>query len=88
MIWVEPKKLRKSEIDYTMCELPDEILAIIRVTWYDDTGAIQVDENVVMEDGQNGYDAFDILVSSALIGGANISIKSAYNPNDLGITSP
>ena len=85
---VKPEQPRNQEIDYTICNLPDEILAIIRVTRYDDTGAIQVDENVVMEDGQNGYDAFDILVSSALIGGANISIKSAYNPNDLGITSP
>ena len=79
---------RDQVVDFTICSLPDEILAIIRVTWYDDAGPSQVDETVVMEDGQDGYETFDFLLSAALIGGANVSIKSAYNPNDLGITSP
>jgi hypothetical protein len=38
-----------------------------------------------MEDGQNGYDAFAAVVSSALQRGANVSIRSGYAASDLGI---
>jgi hypothetical protein len=40
---------------------------------------------VLHEDGQNGYDAFAALVQSALKKGANVSIRSGYRPEDLGI---
>jgi len=65
--------------------LPDEILAIVRVTWYKDGKADEVDQVVMMEDGQNGYDAFAALVGSSLRQGANVSIRSGYMPQDLGI---
>jgi hypothetical protein len=38
-----------------------------------------------MEDGQNGYDAFAAAVQGALKRGANVSIRSEYKPQDLGI---
>ena len=85
MIWVEPKKPRKPEIDYTMCELPDNILAIVRMKYYKGGKADEVDQVVLYEDGQNGYDAFAALVESALKKGANVSIRSGYAPQDLGI---
>jgi hypothetical protein len=40
--------------------------------------ADEVDETVLMEDGQNGYDAFAALVGSSLRRGANVSIRSGY----------
>lgn len=76
---------RNQEVDYTITSLPDEVLAIIRTTWYKDDRADNVDEVVLMEDGQRGYDAFDAIVSAGVVGGANVSIQSAYNPQDLGI---
>jgi len=76
---------RNQTVDYTIANLPDEILAIIRTTWYKGDKADGVDEVILMEDGQRGYDAFDEIISAGLIGGANISIQSAYNPQDLGI---
>ena len=85
MIWVEPKKLRKSEIDYTMCELPDEILAIVRMKYYKNGKADEVDQIVLYEDGQNGYDAFAAAVQGALTRGADVSIRSQYRPDQLGI---
>jgi hypothetical protein len=87
MIWMEPKKPRKQELDYTMCKLPDEILAIIRTTWYKDGKPDEVDEIVLLKDGQNGYDAFAAVVRSALTRGANVSIRSQYKPEQLGIIS-
>lgn len=79
---IEP---RKQELDYHVSALPQEILAIVRVSWYVDGKPDEVDELVLMEDGQNGYDAFAAIVSSALQRGANVSIRSGYQAADLGI---
>jgi hypothetical protein len=86
MIWIDPQKnSRNSTLDYTVSKLPENILAIVRISWYKDGKADEVDETVLMEDGQNGYDAFATLVSSSLNRGANVSIRSGYAPQDLGI---
>lgn len=82
---IEPKKPRKQELDYTVCNLPEEILAIVRTTWYKNGKPDEVDQVILYEDGQNGYDAFAALVGSALNRGANVSIRSGYAPEDLGI---
>ena len=85
MIMIEPKRPRKQELDYHVSLLPPEILAIVRVTWYKDGKAQEVDQVTLMEDGDNGFEAFQSLVGSALRQGANVSIRSGYNPEDLGI---
>jgi hypothetical protein len=82
---IEPRRPRKQELDYHVSALPEEILAIVRVTWYVDGKPDEVDQMVLMEDGQNGYDAFAAVVSSALQRGANVSIRSGYAAADLGI---
>lgn len=82
---LEPRKPRRQELDYTISRLPEEILAIVRISWYKDGKAVEVDETTLLEDGQNGYDAFAGLVQFALNKGANVSIRSGYNPRDLGI---
>jgi hypothetical protein len=82
---IEPKRPRKQELDYHISALPEEVLAIVRVTWYKNGKADEVDQVTLMEDGQNGYDAFAALVGSALNRGANVSIRSGYAPENLGI---
>ena len=70
-----------------MCQLPDDILAVVRTTWYRDGKPDEVDEITLLEDGQNGFDAFASVVQSALRRGANVSIRSQYKPEELGIIS-
>ena len=83
---MDPQKSnRNSTLDYTVSELPEEILAIVRLTWYKEGKADEVDQVYLYEDGQNGYDAFAALVGSSLRSGANVSIRSGYTPQDLGI---
>ena len=82
---IEPRKPRKQELDYHVSALPQEVLAIVRVSWYKEGKADEVDETILFEDGQNGYDAFAALVGTALSQGANVSIRSGYLPEDLGI---
>lgn len=85
MVMVEPRPPRRQELDYHVCELPDEILAIVRVSWYKNGRADEIDETILYEEGQNGFDAFAALVTSSLRRGANVSISSSYEPRDLGI---
>jgi len=86
MILIDPQKSsRNSTLDYTVSALPEEILAIVRVTWYKNGKADEVDQVYLYEDGQNGYDAFAALVGGSLRRGANVSIRSGYAPQDLGI---
>jgi hypothetical protein len=85
MIWMEPRKPRRQELDYHVSALPEHVLAIVRISWYKEGKADEIDETVLLEDGQNGYDAFAALVQSALNRGANVSIRSGYQPQDLGI---
>jgi hypothetical protein len=82
---MEPKKPRRQELDYHISALPEEVLAIVRISWYKDGKADEIDETVLLEDGQNGYDAFAALITTALNRGANVSIRSGYQPEDLGI---
>jgi len=82
---MELHRPRRQELDYHVSALPEEILAIVRVTWYVDGKPDEVDQMVLMEDGQNGYDAFAAVVTSALQRGANVSIRSGYAAADLGI---
>ena len=68
-----------------MCELPNEVLAVVRMKYYRNGKADEVDEMVIMEDGQNGFDAFAAAVRGALTRGADVSIRSQYRPDQLGI---
>lgn len=85
MIMVEPRPPRRQELDYHVCDLPEEILAIVRVSWYKNGRADEIDETILYEEGQNGFDAFAALVTSSLRRGANVSISSSYEPRELGI---
>ena len=82
---IEPRSPRHQELDYHVSVLPAEILAIIRISWYRDGKPDSVNEVVLMEDGQEGYDAFAQVVTDALQHGANLSVSSGYNATDLGI---
>ena len=85
MIMIEPMPPRRQELDYHVCALPDEILAIIRISWYKNGKPNEIDETTLYEDGDNGFAAFDSLISFALNHGANVSVRSGYQPEAFGI---
>ncbi|MFN7322917.1 MAG: hypothetical protein ACK5SP_01465 [bacterium] len=85
MIMLEPKPPRRQELDYHVCDLPDEILAIVRVSWYKNGRADEIGETVLYEQGEHSYDDFTTLIISSLRAGANVSISSSYQPKELGI---
>jgi len=83
----QPRRVasRKPQLGYTVVALPEEVLAIIRICWFVDGKPGEVDEMTLFEDGDNGYDAFHAVVGSALRQGANVTVSSGYQPEDLGI---
>lgn len=81
----EPKPPRRQEFDYHIAMLPEEVFAIVRISWYKDGKAVEIDETVIYEDGEEGFEAFKSLVSTSLSCGANISVSSGYDPADLGL---
>ncbi len=85
--WRRPKQVasRKSQLGYVITVLPDEVLAVVRVCWFLDGKPDEIDEIVLLEDGENGYDAFRAVVGQALRQGANVAVSSGYQPQDLGI---
>lgn len=74
-------------MDYHITPLPDDILAIVRVSWYRDGRPDMINEVVLMEDGEDGYNAFSHVVATSVMQGANVSIRSTYRPEDLGLSS-
>lgn len=75
----------KPKLVYYVSVLPPEILAIIRVSYYHNGKLCEVTELTLIENGQTGYDTFHAMVTEALSMGANVSIRSGYDPADLGI---
>ena len=77
---------RRQLVDYHIHEtLPDHILAIIRVSWYTDGKPDCINEVVLLDEGDTAFEAFAHIVSTSVEQGANVSIRSAYQPEDLGI---
>jgi hypothetical protein len=67
--------------------LPEHILAIVRISWYTNGKPDCINEVVLLEDDETAMDAFSHIVGTSLQRGANVSIRSAYAPEDLGILS-
>lgn len=82
---MEAKPPRKQTLSCARKALPDDIFAIVRLAWFKDGQAIEVDEIQIMEAGDDTIQGFAALVGQALRQGADVSVLSAYPPEDLGI---
>ena len=65
-------------------ELPEEIFAIVRLTWYRDNLAISVDEIALIKE-DSLYEEFPGVLRDALKAGADVSIKTSLDAEVLGI---
>ncbi len=82
---MEAKPPRKQTLSCNQKSLPDDIFAIVRLAWFEDGQAIEVDEIQIMEAGDDTISGFAALIGQALRQGADVSVLSAYPPEDLGI---
>ena len=78
----EPPKHRLV-YDYNQ-ELPEEIFAIVRLTWHRDGKANRVDEVCLIKEDEL-YSNFSVVLAEAIDAGADITIKTSLDSEVLGI---
>ena len=65
-------------------KLPEEIFAIVRLTWYRDGKANRVDEVCLVKEDEL-YSDFAVVLNEALEAGADVTIKTSLDSEVLGI---
>ena len=80
-----PQEPERQRILY-VCEheLPPEVFALVRLTWYHKGKPHRVDE-VVLEEEEDMMPGFANVIAEALKAGADVSIQTEYNSESLGI---
>jgi len=85
VLGMESKPPRKQCLHCATKELPDEIFAVIRLSWFKDGKPYEVDEIRLIDNGDDDFEGFASVVGEALKAGADVSILTAYDAEDLGI---
>jgi len=85
VLGMESKPPRKQCLHCATKELPDEIFAVIRLSWFKDGKPYEVDEIQLIDNGDDDFEGFSSVVGEALKAGADVSILTAYDAEDLGI---
>ena len=86
--WVLRRRMKPDERQRVLYvserELPPEIFAVLRLTWYKDGKPHRINE-VILEEEEGIQDGFSEVVVEALKTGADVSILTEYNAASLGI---
>lgn len=85
VLGMESKPPRKQCLHCATKELPDEIFAVIRLSWFKNGKPYEVDEIRLIDNGDDDFEGFASVVGEALKAGADVSILTAYDAEDLGI---
>ena len=80
----QPKRPRKPILGYTIGDIPYELLAVIRVSWYRKGMAYEVEEYQI-EESDDAVPQFRYIVGTALKQGADVCVLTQYEPAALGV---
>jgi hypothetical protein len=80
----QPKRPRKPTLGYTVGDIPFELLAVVRVSWYRRGMAYEVEEYKI-EESKDAQDQFHYVVGTALRQGADVCVLTQYKPEELGV---
>jgi len=78
-------KPRKQQLFCAKASLPPDTFAIVRLTWYRRGKPISAEEFSVEHEENESVEALMMLTREALKSGADVSILSCCDPEDLGI---
>ena len=81
----EPRRPRRQTLGYSQRELPEDVLAVVRLTWYHQGQPQEIDEFQICERGPNGYQAFVAAVTQAIKCGADVTVISPHAPEEFGL---
>ena len=80
----QPKRPRKPVLGYNVGDIPYELLAVIRVSWYRKGMAYEVEEYQI-EESDDAQKQFAYIVGTALRQGADVCVLTQYEPEALGV---
>jgi hypothetical protein len=72
-------------LQYTQRKLPDNVFAIIRMTWFYDGVLESVEEVRLIDEGLETLSGFIDCMKSAIEAGADICIISPYSAAEIGL---
>lgn len=82
---MDARKPRKQQLFCSQKELPDHVVAIVRLTWYKNSRAYSVEELQVEDKLDETIVAIRMLIKEALQAGADVSVLTAQSPTSFGI---
>ena len=80
-----PNKADRHPIHYVQRELPPPYFAIVRMTWFSEYGAEQVDEVRIIDEGEETIIGFADVMKTAIEGGAEVCLQCPYDPEEVGM---
>lgn len=82
---MEPRPPRRQTLGYSRKPLPDDIFAVVRLSWFKSGKPHEVDEFQIMERSQNSFDAFMAAITQAIQCGADVTVICDEDPSYFGI---
>jgi hypothetical protein len=80
----QPKRPRKPTLGYTVGDIPYELMAVVRISWYRKGMAYEVEEYQI-EESDDADKQFRYVVGTALRQGADVCVLTQYQPEALGV---
>ena len=80
----QPRPPRRPTLCYCQGEIPDEVLAVMRLSWYKHGRVKHIEEAQLME-SDDGLLVLQHIVTEALDQGVDVTLICAYAPEDVGL---
>ena len=80
----KPRPPRRPTLCYCHCDIPDEVLAVMRLSWYKHGRVKHIEEALLME-SKDGLLVLQHIVTEALEQGVDVTLICAYAPEDVGL---
>lgn len=79
-----PKRPRKPVLGYTVGDIPYELMAVVRISWYRKGLPYEIEEYQI-EECPDAQAQFQYIVGTALKQGADVAVLTQYEPAALGV---
>ena len=80
----QPKRPRKPTLGYTVGDIPYNLMAVVRISWFRKGQPYEVEEYQI-EECPDAQAQFQYIVGTALKQGADVAVLTQYEPAALGV---
>lgn len=80
----KPKPPRRPTLAVITGSIPDEVFAVVRMSWFRQGRPVEIDELQILE-CDDAASIFQYMVGQALRQGADVSVMTTYSAESLGI---